>query len=58
MDCACHLGEFFFMINNGNLDYTSWDELRSHQADAVSLNLASSYGYITTINHGEEGGGQ
>ena len=32
---------------------TSWDELSSHQAEAVSLNLASRYGYITTINHGE-----
>ena len=31
---------------------TSWDELSSHQAEAVSLNLASRYGYITTINHG------
>ena len=30
---------------------TSWDELSSHQAEAVSLNLASSYGYITYINH-------
>ena len=27
---------------------TSWDELSSHQAEADSLNLASSYGYITT----------
>ena len=32
---------------------TSWDELSSHQAEAVSLNLASRYGYITTVNHGE-----
>ena len=30
---------------------TSWDELSSHQAEAVSLNLASSYGYITYINN-------
>ena len=28
--------------------YTSWGELSSHQAAADSLNLASSYGYITT----------
>ena len=31
------------------LHITSWDELSSHQAEAVSLNLASSYGYITTF---------
>ena len=31
---------------------TSWDELSSHQAEAVSLNLVSRYGYINTINHG------
>ena len=34
-------------------EHTSWDELSSHQAEAVSLNLASRYGYITTVNHGE-----
>ena len=33
---------------------TSWDELSSHQAEADSLNLASRYGYISTVNH-EEG---
>ena len=27
---------------------TSWDELSSHQAEADSLNLTSSYGYVTT----------
>ena len=32
---------------------TSWDELSSHQAEAVSLNLASRYGYITTVKHRE-----
>ena len=37
-------------------DTTSWDELSSHQAEAVSLKLVSSYGYITSINHGEWGG--
>ena len=30
-----------------NIVQTSWDELSSHQAEADSLNLASSYGYIT-----------
>ena len=29
---------------------TSWGELSSHQAEVVSLNLASIYGYITTFN--------
>ena len=36
-----------------NITVTSWDELSSHQAEAVSLNLASRYGYINTINNGE-----
>ena len=27
------------------------DELSSHQAETVSLNLASSYGYITSITN-------
>ena len=34
--------------DNAEVEETSWDELSSHQAEADSLNLASSYGYITT----------
>ena len=37
----------------GNLKETSWDDLSSHQAEAVSLNLAPRYGYINTIYHGK-----
>ena len=33
-----------------NTFITSWDELSSHQAETVSLNLASRYGYITNTS--------
>ena len=38
---ASRMGTDMVLIQNP----TSWDELSSHQAEAVSLNLASSYGY-------------
>ena len=40
--------EVFFLFAQTIQLQTSWDELSTHQAEALSLNLASSYGYITT----------
>ena len=43
------LCNFVVLIQISN--WTSWDELSSHQAEAVSLKLSPSYGYITTNNN-------